>query len=147
MPSCYGGIEVWRTDAARPVRIYGWKGSLLQLAVSPDSRTLAAATQENAIHLWDAESADDFQMSGYPAKVRAMGWRHDSRYFATGAGESLVIWDFAGAGPQRTEPLTVAAHTASINSIEFIHADARMTTGLDHPIVPPYTTRCQKLLP
>jgi WD40 repeat protein len=52
MTSCYRGIEVWRTDAARPVRIYGWKGSLLQLAVSPDSRTLAAATQENATHLW-----------------------------------------------------------------------------------------------
>jgi WD40 repeat protein len=144
MTSCYGGTQLWRTDATRPVRIYEWKGSLLQLAVSPDSRTLAASTQENAIHLWDAESADDFQMSGYPAKVRAMGWRHDSRYFATGAGESLVIWDFAGAGPQRTEPLTVAAHTASINSIEFSHADARMASGGDDGIVAVYDTSSQR---
>jgi WD40 repeat protein len=137
MTSCYGGIELWRTDAAKPVRIYGWKGSLLQLAVSPDRRTLAASTQENAIHLWDAESADDFQMSGYPTKVTAMGWRHDSRYFATGAGESLVIWDFAGAGPQGTEPLTVAAHTARINTIAFSHADARMASGGDDGILAP----------
>jgi WD40 repeat protein len=73
------------------VRVYEWKGSLLILSVSPDRRTLAASTQENAIHLWDAESAEDFQMSGYPTKVTAMAWRHDSRYFATGAGATLVI--------------------------------------------------------
>jgi WD40 repeat protein len=144
MTSSYGGIEVWRTDAAKPVRIYEWKGSLLKLAVSPDSRTLAASTQENAIHLWDAESADDFQMSGYPAKVMAMGWRHDSRYFATGAGESLVIWDFAGAGPQGTEPLTVTAHTARINTIAFSHADARLASGGDDGILAVYDTSSQR---
>jgi WD40 repeat protein len=140
MTSCYGGIELWRTDAAKPVRLYAWKGSLLQLAVSPDRRTLAASTQENAIHLWDAESADDFQMSGYPTKVTAIGWRHDSRYFATGAGASLVIWDFAGAGPQGTEPLTVAAHTARINTIAFSHADACMASGGDDGILAVYDT-------
>src|SRR5260370_16950717 len=146
MTSCYGGIELWRTDAARPVRIYGWKGSLLQLAVSRDSRTLAASTQENAIHLWDAESADDSQMSGYPSKVKAMGWRQDSRYFATGAGESIVLWDFAGAGPQGTEPLTVAAHTARINTIEFSHADARMARGGDDGILAVHHTTPQSPL-
>jgi WD40 repeat protein len=142
--SCYGGVEVWRAHAAKPVRIYGWKGSLLQLAVSPDRRTLAASTQENAIHLWNAESGDDFQMSGYPTKVTAMGWRHDSRYFATGAGESLVIWDFAGAGPQGTEPLTVVAHLARINTIAFSHADARMASGGDDGIVAVYDTSSQR---
>jgi WD40 repeat protein len=144
MTSCYGGIEVWRTGAAKPVRVYEWKGSLLQLAVSPDSRTLAASTQENAIHLWDAQSAEDFQMSGYPTKVTAMGWRHDSRYFATGAGASLVIWDFAGAGPQGTEPLTVAVHTARINTIAFSHADARVASGGDDGFLAVYDTRSQR---
>lgn len=144
MTSCYGGVEVWRAHAAKAVRIYEWKGSLLQLAVSPDRRTLAAPTQENAIHLWDAESADDFQMSGYPTKVTALAWRHDSRYFATGAGASVVIWDFAGAGPQGTEPLTVAAHTARINTIGFSHADARMASGGDDGIVAVYDTSSQR---
>jgi WD40 repeat protein len=142
--TCYGGVQVWRADEAEPVRVYEWKGSLLQLSVSPDRRTLAASTQENAIHLWDAESADDFQMSGYPTKVTAMAWRHDSRYFATGAGATLVIWDFAGAGPMGTEPSTVALHTARINTIGFSHADARMASGGDDGILAVYDTSSQK---
>jgi WD40 repeat protein len=126
------------------VRVYEWKGSLLILSVSPDRRTLAASTQENAIHLWDAESAEDFQMSGYPTKVTAMAWRHDSRYFATGAGATLVIWDFAGAGPTGTEPSTVALHTARINTVGFSHADARMASGGDDGILAVYDTSSQK---
>ncbi len=144
--ACYGGVQVWHTEEALPLRVYAWKGSLLQLCVSPDRRTLAASTQENAIHLWDAHSAEDFQMSGYPTKVTAMAWRHDSRYLATGAGAALVVWDFAGAGPTGTEPLTVALHTARINTIGFSHSDAHMASGGDDGMLAVYDTNSQKFV-
>lgn len=145
LTTCYGGIGVWRADALKPVRTYGWKGSLLQLAVSPDGRMLAAATQDNAIHLWEADSGEDFEMSGYPGKVKAMGWRHDSRYFATGAGKSLVIWDFYGAGPRGSEPLTVSAHTARINAIVFSHADAHLVSGGEDGVTGIYDTARRRM--
>jgi WD40 repeat protein len=40
--------------------------------------------------------------------------------------------------------LTVAAHTARINTIEFSHADARMASGGDDGILAVYDTRLQR---
>ncbi|OXC78058.1 WD40 repeat domain-containing protein [Caballeronia sordidicola] len=129
LTACYGVIACWKPGHTDPIRHYLWKASLLNLAVSPDERLITAGCQEGAIHLWDAGSGEDFQMNGYPTKVRQTSWSNDSRYFATGGGDALIIWDCGGAGPQGTEPDYQPVHQAPISAVCFSHGDTRVVTG------------------
>jgi WD40 repeat protein len=146
LTACYGMVARWQPGRDDPLRRYLWKASLLNLEVSPDERFITAGCQEGAIHLWDAGSGDDFQMSGYPTKVRHTAWSADSRYFATGGGEALIIWDCAGAGPQGTEPDYRDVHRAPISAIDFSHGDGRVVSGSVDGRVFAYDARARRPL-
>ncbi|SAL54628.1 WD domain, G-beta repeat [Caballeronia sordidicola] len=142
----YGMVARWQPGHDEPVRCYPWKASLLNLAVSPDEQIITAGCQEGAIHLWYANTGEDFQMSGYPTKVRHTAWSADSRYFATGGGEELIIWDCAGAGPKNTEPDYQSVHQAPISAIAFSHGDGRVASGGEDGQVFVYDARARMLL-
>ncbi|MGF6506213.1 WD40 repeat domain-containing protein [Paraburkholderia sp. 32] len=146
LTACYGVVARWQPGRDEPVRRYPWKASLLNLAVSPDERIITAGCQEGAIHLWYANTGDDFQMSGYPTKVLHTAWSVDSRYFATGGGEALIIWDCAGGGPQNTEPDYQAVHRAPVSAIAFSHGDGRVASGGEDGRVFVYDARARAQL-
>ena len=146
LTASYGMVTRWQPGHTAPVRQYPWKASLLNLAVSPDEKLITAGCQEGAIHLWDAGSGEDFQMNGYPTKVRHTAWSADSQYFATGGGEALIIWDCAGPGPEGTEPDYQAVHAGPISAICFSHGDARVVSGGEDGRVFVYDARARKPL-
>src|SRR5262249_34040131 len=79
----YGGVHLWPPDSAVPVISLEWKGSLLKLAWSPDGQFLAHGNQDATVHYWILRTAQDLQMSGYPAKVRELGWDATGTSLAT----------------------------------------------------------------
>jgi len=135
MSSCYGVVNSWSLERTSPTRFFPWKDSLLSLSVSPDNRFIAAGCQDSSIHLWYLQSGEDFQMSGYPTKVKHLSWSADGRFFATGGGQDLIIWDCAGKGPQSKEPAVLPVHSKPISSVRFSHADTRVASGGEDGLV------------
>ncbi len=60
-------------------------------------------------------------MSGYPMKVSILDWDSESRYLATAAGETVILWDCSGKGPANTQPLELAFHSELLSSLAFQH--------------------------
>ncbi|NJK90477.1 MAG: hypothetical protein HC904_00780 [Blastochloris sp.] len=96
------------------MRQYPWKGAFWCCAWSPDGKWVAGATQEKAVHIWEAERAEHLHMPGYPAKVKAMGWTQDGQWLITAAGADLLLWDCSGAGPCGRQPKLQAVHAVGI---------------------------------
>jgi WD40 repeat protein len=102
--AAYGAVSVY--DPAQPaaVRKYEWKGSALKLAWAPNGGMLAHGNQDASVHFWYADSGQELHMSGYPAKVREIGWDFTSRFLATGGGDAVCVWDCGGKGPEGSKP-------------------------------------------
>ncbi|WP_268798749.1 WD40 repeat domain-containing protein [Pseudomonas huanghezhanensis] len=133
--SCYGMVNQWSANHSTPRRFYPWKDSLLNLAISPDERFIASGCQDSSVHLWRLKSGADFQMSGYPAKVRHGAWSHDSQYFATASAELVVVWSCSGDGPEKTKPLMLPVHAESVTALAFSHRDQRLVSGSSEGLV------------
>lgn len=117
----YGAATFWRPGSPEPLRRFEWKASLLSLAFSPNGRVLACGCQDSAVHVWFLDTGKDLEMSGYPMKVRAIGWSADSRWLATGGGPAVTVWDFSGRGPAGSEPVVLLGHEEPIAQLAFQH--------------------------
>lgn len=135
MSSCYGIVNRWSLERTAPTRFFPWKDSLLSLSVSPDSRFIATGCQDSSIHLWYLDSGEDFQMSGYPTKVKHLSWSADGRFFATGGGQDLIIWDCSGTGPQKKKPAVLPVHSQPISAVRFSHTDSQVASAGEDGLV------------
>lgn len=100
----YGGVRWYDGTTGAPERRFDWKGSLLALAMAPNGRWLAGGAQDASVHLWRLWSAEELQMSGYPAKLEVLAFDPGSRWLAVGSVGELNLWDFAGKGPRGSRP-------------------------------------------
>jgi WD40 repeat protein len=78
------------------------RGPLLALALSPDGQTLATATTDRAVTLWDAPQARRrARLPGNAGDVSALAFSPDGRWLATADGGPLVPLREAATGRQR----------------------------------------------
>jgi WD40 repeat protein len=115
--TAYGGItwyDVDRLPTATAARRHQYKGSPIALALSPKGRWACAGYQDASIHLWPLWSGSDLQMSGYPAKIEHLAFRHDGRWLASACLGEITVWDFGGRGPAGRRPVAGSAHTSRI---------------------------------
>ena len=126
--ACYGGLQVWSQNGTGQLRQYPWKSPLLSLEQSPDAKFYAAGCHDGAVHCWRRSSGEDFQMSGYPTKVKALAFSPDSRFLATGGSAVVTVWDFSGAGPEGTRPLELVGHANLVLALAFV-GPRRLWTG------------------
>lgn len=115
----YGGLTFWSADGDEPLRRFQWQGSTLVLAWSPDREYIATGDQDATVHFWIAKTGRDLQMWGYSTKVRELAWDFTSRYLATGGGETIVVWDCSGKGPEGSKPLMLDAHEQPVTTLVF----------------------------
>jgi WD40 repeat protein len=100
-------------------RSYAAAGACLTASWSPDGRILATGMQDGAVHFWHVAADTQSQMKGYGTKVALTSWSANSRYLATAADQQVIVWDFSGRGPEGSEPLQLAAHTARLTQLSF----------------------------
>lgn len=117
--ACYGGVRLFDAKSGRCLRSLDWKGSMLSLAWRPGGRVIACGCQDNSVHFWRLPAGTDSQMSGYPAKPKAIGWSHDGRLLATSGAPQITVWSFEGKGPEGTTPVELAAHEEPVTALEF----------------------------
>ncbi|MBO0753549.1 MAG: WD40 repeat domain-containing protein, partial [Bradyrhizobiaceae bacterium] len=117
--SHYNGVTLWfpNATAAVPERLE-WKGSHLDVTVSPDGRYVVTAMQEPALHGWRVVDGKHMRMTGYSAKVRAMAWTADGNWLVTSGAPQLVLWPFHGKdGPTGKEPLMLAPAETKVSAV------------------------------
>jgi len=127
--AAYGGLALWSTEQNEPLRRLKWQGSTLTIAWSPDRTYIATGDQDSTVHFWVARSGNDYQMYGYPRKVRELAWDAGSRYLATGGSPTVVVWDCSGRGPQGTTPLMLEAHKEPLTALAFERGGGLLASG------------------
>ena len=131
----YGMLAWWRPDEAAAVRELKWASSMLAVAWSPDARHIAVGGQDSTVHFWVVATGDNLQMSGYPTKVRELSWDATGRWMATGGGEAICVWDFAGAGPEGSTPIQLEAHTENLACLAYQPRGALLASGGEDGLV------------
>lgn len=102
--ACYGGVCVLEPGRSAPAAQFPWKGSLLSIDASPDGEWIAAGCQDASIHVWRVADGEDFEMAGFPMKVRPVAFSPDSRSLAAAGGNEVTLWDFSPPGPAGRGP-------------------------------------------
>jgi len=101
----YGGASLWFPNVQGQPEPLNWKGSHLDVTVSPDARFVVTSMQESALHGWRLADKNDMRMTGYPAKTRSFAWSHDGQWLATSGADGCIVWPFAGKdGPMGKAP-------------------------------------------
>ena len=125
----YGVLTVRNPDRPDQVRELPWKGSSLVIAWSPDGNYIATGDQDSTVHFWITATGHDLQMWGYPTKVRELAWDHTSRYLATGGGNTVIVWDCGGKGPEGTTPRSLKGHEDGLSVLTYQHKGPLLASG------------------
>jgi WD40 repeat protein len=135
--SHYNGVTLWFPNAAEaaPERLE-WKGSHLNVGVSPDGRYVVTAMQEPALHGWRVADGKHMRMTGYSAKVRAMAWTADGKWLATSGAPQLIVWPFHGKdGPMGKEPLMLAPGDTKVSAVACHPAGDVIAAGYEDGVI------------
>jgi WD40 repeat protein len=116
----YNGASLWFPKTAAAPQLLEWKGSHLDVAVSPDGRFVVTSMQENALHGWRVADARDMRMTGYPGKTRSFSWSHDGHWLATSGADACVVWPFRDKdGPMGKAPRECGVRPARVTQVAF----------------------------
>jgi len=115
--ACNGGVRLHRIGTQTVSRAYEWKGACLTASWRPDGSVLAAGLQDGTVHFWNISASTQSQMKGYGAKVAHTGWSANGKYLATAADRSIIVWEFAGRGPEGSEPIQLNGHTDRVTQM------------------------------
>jgi WD40 repeat protein len=127
--SCYGGVHLLPVGSGLLPRHLRWKGSLVALAWSPNSKVIAAASQDASVHFWRLPTGQDSEMRGYRFKPKALAWDSASSLLATSGDAIATVWDFSGQGPEGTRPIQLKAHQGLCTQLAFNPRKCVLATG------------------
>src|SRR5947209_7523919 len=93
-----GEIKIWDAKAGKEIKsIKGHAETIEGLALSPDGRFLASASEDQTVKIWDLASGKDIQtLKGHTGPVEAVAFSSDGLKLATASADKTVrIWDAA----------------------------------------------------
>ena len=114
----YNGVTLWFPNMAGNAEFLEWAGSHLGVMFSPDNRFLVTSMHEPALHGWRLADSKHMRMTGYPGRVRSMGWTIGGKGLATSGADSVIIWPFASKdGPMGKQPAMLAPLQAKVSAV------------------------------
>ena len=117
----YNGATLWYPGLEAEPELLDWKGSHLDVTVSPDGRFVVTSMQESALHGWRLQpSRGHMRMSGYSAKPRSMSWSFGGAWLATSGAEAAIVWPFGSKeGPTGKPPRECGVRPAKVTRVAF----------------------------
>lgn len=132
-----GVIILWDVATGRPIGepIAGHGDWVRDLAFSPDGQTLASASHDKRLIIWNfsGELKDSFEFAD-PLKahlqgVRTVAFSPDGQIMASGSDdETIIIWD-VGSGRPLGEPMP--GHSGGVRSVAFSPDGRVLASGGD----------------
>jgi WD40 repeat protein len=114
----YGGVSLWFPNAQAAPELLTWKGSHLGVTFSPDGRFLVTSLQEPALHGWRIADHAHMRMTGYPTRVRSIGWTAGGAWLASSGADALILWPFqAKDGPMGKQPRMLAPLPPKVTAV------------------------------
>ncbi|HSI41702.1 MAG TPA: WD40 repeat domain-containing protein [Xanthobacteraceae bacterium] len=128
----YGGVSLWFPNAAAPPERLEWKGSHRGVLWHPEGRFIVTTMQEPALHGWRLPDGAHMRMSGYPARVRSMGFAAGGRFLATSGSNEAILWPFAAKdGPMGKQPTMLAPRDKRVSAVAAHPKDEVFACGFD----------------
>jgi len=128
----YNGASLWFPNTEAGLEFFEWKGSHLDVALSPDGRFLITSMQENSLHGWRLADKQNMRMSGYPSKSRSLSWSADGHWLATSGADACIVWPFKDkAGPMNKEPHECGVREARVSQVAFHPKAPVIAVGYD----------------
>ena len=125
-----GELAVHRIEKSRhETRRYKWPAACLTVNFSGNGRFLASGMADGTLHFWNRSSGKDSQMRGYDGKVQLVAWSDNSKYLASCTGNEMVLWDFAGKGPEGSKPVVLSGHTDRVNAFAWQTGGEHLLSG------------------
>ncbi|MGW1073061.1 nSTAND1 domain-containing NTPase [Streptomyces sp. NPDC002537] len=117
--------------AALPLRqrLMGHADTVASVAFSPDGRTLATASHDRTVQLWDTAGGERRRtLTGHTDTVTSVAFSPDGKILATGSGDRTVrFWDAATGEPRGT----LTGRTGGVTSVAFSPDGGILATGDD----------------
>jgi len=98
--------RTWSTTPSQPIRV---------LAMAPRGDTLAFATSDGALHVWDVAHTRGRDLRGHVGVINAIAFSADGKWIVTGGRDhSVRLWDLA-AGSGRI----LGSHDGVVRAVSF----------------------------
>ncbi|MBB5857471.1 hypothetical protein ACFQ05_31680 [Amycolatopsis umgeniensis] len=145
--SMSGAVRLWNVaDPARPVELGGYLkdrdgfrgqvGTIDAVAFSPDGHTLAAASEQGTVQLWNvsdpARRESPSEVFGHHKSVKTVAFSSDGRTLATGGDDFTVrLWNIADFGKPAPLGEALKEHRDTVNAVAFSPDGRTLASGSD----------------